>query len=413
VKIGRGPATVIGESAVSQATLPSGYGRAFFARENTVQSRPQSRFWGFFYWQFSQYARQGRLVPDSICKSVLRDALWVAGIALLCGSKLAAQTGAAIPLATAHEVSDEFGRNIRVPLNPQRIVSLAPSMTETVYALGDEAHLVGDTDYCDYPAQAQKKTKVGGVIDPNLEAIAALRPDLVLVTKSANRLDTVRALESLGIPSYATDPHTVEEIISSTQKLAEVLDVPAAGKTLADDLRKHLAELQFELIGAAPRRVLFVVWTDPLISVSRKTFIADAIHWAGATSIVESNQDWPQISLEEVVHLQPEYLVFASSHSGDGKHDFASLADRPGWRNLEAVRNNRFAVVSDAINRPSPRIVAVIEDLAHQLHPELFKTTPEQPKVPSSSPGLQSPSPKPVLSQSSHSPAGSETSCVR
>jgi iron complex transport system substrate-binding protein len=352
-------------------------------------------------------------VPNSISKPVLRGAFWAVSVALFCGSKLAAQTGAAIPPATTHEISDEFGRNIRVSLNPQRIVSLAPSLTETVYALGDEAHLVGDTDYCDYPPDAQKKTKVGGVIDPNLEQIAALRPDLVLLSKSANRLDTVRALESLGIPSYATDPHTVEEIISSTQKLAEVLDVTVAGKTLADDLRKRLAELQFALTGATSRRVLFVVWTDPLISVSQKTFIADAIHWAGATSIVESNQEWPQISLEEVVHLQPEYLVFASSHSGDGKHDFESLADRPGWRNLEAVRNNRFAVVSDAINRPSPRIVSVIEGLAHQLHPELFKTAPEQPKAPPGSPVLQTPSPKPVFSPSLHSYAASENSCAR
>jgi len=353
------------------------------------------------------------VVPDSICKFILHGAWWAVSVALLYGPKLAAQTNAAIPLATTHEVSDEFGRNIRVPLNPQRIVSLAPSMTETVYALGDQAHLVGDTDYCDYPPDAQKKTKVGGVVDPNLEEIAALRPDLVLVTRSANRLDTVRALETLGIPSYATDPHTVEEIISSTQKLAEVLDVPAAGKTLADDLRKRLAELQLELTGAAPRRVLFVVWTDPLISVSRKTFIADAIRCAGATSIAESNQEWPQISLEEVVHLQPEYLVFASSHTGDGKHDFESLAERPGWRNLEAVRNNRFAVVSDAINRPSPRIVSVIEDLAHQLHPELFKTTPEQPKATPSSLEPQIASPKPIFSQSLHSFAGSECSCAR
>jgi iron complex transport system substrate-binding protein len=352
-------------------------------------------------------------VPNSISKPVRCGALWAVSAALFCGSQLAAQTGATIPPATTHEISDEFGRNIRVSLNPQRIVSLAPSLTESVYALGDEAHLVGDTDYCDYPPDAQKKTKVGGVIDPNLEQIAALHPDLVLLSKSANRLDTVRALESLGIPSYATDPHTVEEIISSTQKLAEVLDVPVAGKTLADDLRKRLAELQFALTGATPRRVLFVVWTDPLISVSQKTFIADAIHWAGATSIVESNQQWPQISLEEVVHLQPEYLVFASSHAGDGKHDFESLVDRPGWRNLEAVRNNRFVVVSDAINRPSPRIVSVIEGLAHQLHPELFRTAPEQPKTPGDSPVLQTPSPKPVFSLALHSYAASETSCAR
>ena len=354
---------------------------------------------------------------DSVLKIARLAAVWAVSILLLCGPKLLAQaalpaTSTAAPVPT-HEVVDEVGRTVRLPLNPQRVVSLAPSLTETVYALGDEAHLVGDTTYCDYPPDAQKKTKVGGVIDPNLEQIAALHPDLVLMTKGANRLDTVRALDTLGIPSYATDPHTVEEIISSTRTLADLLNVPAAGKTLADDLHKRLDDLRSALRGAAPRRVLFIVWMDPLISVSQKTFIADAVRQAGAVSIVESSQEWPQISLEEVVHLQPEYLVFANSHTGEGKHDFAALAARPGWRNLDAVRNNRYAVVSDAINRPSPRIVSVIEDLAHQLHPEIFNAAPDPQKAPAGAPQLSNPSSKPGSSLSQHTTACLESSCVR
>ena len=356
-------------------------------------------------------------MPDRVLKLVRRTAVWAVSVLLLCGPRLFAQ--AALPAnspgssAAVHDVVDEVGRTVRVSVNPQRVVSLAPSLTETIYALGDEAHLVGDTTYCDYPADAQKKTKVGGVIDPNLEEIAALHPDLVLMTKGANRLDTVRALDTLGIPSYATDPHTVEEIIASSQRLGDILNVPAAGKTLADDLHKRLGDVQSALKTATPRRVLFIVWMDPLISVSQKTFIADALRQAGAISIVESSQEWPQISLEEVVHLQPEYLVFANSHTGEGKHDFAALAARPGWRNLEAVRNNRYAVVSDAINRPSPRIVSVIEDLARQLHPEIFKTAPEPQKAPASAPELPSPSTKPVSSQSQHTTACLESSCAR
>lgn len=358
-------------------------------------------------------------MPESILKIAGRTACLAANLVLFCGpSALCAQSALpATPAAPAsasantHEVTDEAGRSVRLPVNPQRIVSLAPSLTETIYALGDEDHLVGDTTYCDFPPDAQKKTKVGGVIDPNLEEIAALHPDVVLMTKGANRLDTVRALETLGIPSYATDPHTVDEIISSTQKLADVLNVPAAGKTLADDLHKRLTDLQSQLKAAPPRRVLFIVWMDPLISISQKTFIADAIRLSGASSIVESSQEWPQISLEEVVHLQPEYLVFANSHTGEGKHDFDALAVRPGWRNLEAVRNNRYAVVSDAINRPSPRIVSVIEDLAHQLHPEIFPAAPEPQKAPANAP--TNPTPKPVSSQSLHTTACLESSCAR
>ena len=356
-------------------------------------------------------------MPDRFRKIVRRAAIGMASLVSFFAPRLAAQSAlpaaSAVPSVARHDVVDEVGRSVRLPVNPQRVVSLAPSLTETIYALGDDAHLVGDTTYCDYPPDAQKKTKVGGVIDPNLEEIAALHPDLVLMTKGANRLDTVRALDTLGIPSYATDPHTVDEIISSTQKLADILSVPAAGKSLADDLRKRLAELQSELKGATPRRVLFIVWLDPLISVSQKTFIADAIRQAGGISIVESSQEWPQISLEEVVHLQPEYLVLANSHTGEGQHDFAALATRPGWRNLDAVRNGRYAVVSDAVNRPSPRIVSVIEDLARQLHPELFKA-PTQPQTPpANAPESPTSSLKPVSSQSQHTTACLESPCVR
>ena len=249
------------------------------------------------------------------------------------------------------EVIDEAGRTVRVPQPVRRIVSLAPSLTETVYALGLQDHLVGDTDYCDYPADAQKKTKVGGAINPSLEEIVTLHPDLVLVTKGLNRLETVRALDGLGISSYATDPHTVDEIIISSKKLADVLGAPEAGASIAEDMQHRLADLQ-ERIGALPvKRVLFVVWTQPLISIGKDTFIADALRRAGAVSIVDSAQDWPQVNLEEIARLQPEFLVFADSHSETAPREIATLAGLPGWRIIHAVSNRHYAVISDAVNR--------------------------------------------------------------
>ena len=270
------------------------------------------------------------------------------------------------------EVTDETGRSIRIPQPIRRIVSLAPSITETLYALGLQDELVGDTDYCDYPPDAQRKPKVGGAINPSVEAIAALHPDLVLVTKALNRLDTVRALEALNIPSYATDPHTVAEILSSTQHLAELLGVPQSGTSITGDLQQRLAATQQLLSRFPPRRVLFVVWPQPLISIGKKTFLADALLYAGATSIIDSSQDWPQISLEEVVREQPEFLVFAESHASEAPPGIDSLANLPGWRVLDAVKNRRYALVSDAVNRPSLRIVSAIEALAKQLHPEAY-----------------------------------------
>ena len=108
------------------------------------------------------------------------------------------------------------------------------------------------------------------------------------------------------------------------------MNVPDAGKSVADDMQRQLAVLNEKLGPLPPKRVLFIVWTEPLISVGKNTFIADALRKAGATSIVDSGQDWPQVSLEEVVHLQPDYLVFASSHSGAAENDFEALANRAG-----------------------------------------------------------------------------------
>jgi iron complex transport system substrate-binding protein len=298
-------------------------------------------------------------------------------------------------LATAapifRQVTDETGRAVRLPQSVHRIVSLAPSVTETLYALGLQDLLVGDTDYCDFPPAARLKPKVGGAINPSLEAIAALHPDLVLVTKSLNRLDTVRGLADLGIPSYATDPHTVAEILASTQRLADLLGAQESGVTIIKELQRRLTETQQRVATRPQRRVLFVVWSEPLISIGKDTFIADALLYAGAISIINSAQDWPQISLEDVVHQQPDFLVFPESHSSTAPPDLETLTNRPGWRILDAVKNRHYALVSDAVDRPAIRIVSAIEDLARQLHPEAFPQSPEgsakpAPNTPNSAP---------------------------
>ncbi len=244
-------------------------------------------------------------------KQLLRAALAMLFVAASFAISLQARSqGSAAP--ASREFTDEVGRTVRIPQPVRRIVSLAPSLTETVYALGLEDKLVGDTDYCDYPADATKKHKVGGAINPNMEEVAALKPDVVLVVKSLNRLETVRALEQIGIPVYSTDPHTVKDVVASMKKLSGVLGSQEAGDAVNEKLENRLAAVHTKLNGVAAKRVMFVVWTEPLISVGRKTFIADVLEQAGGMSVVESKQDWPQFSLEEAVRLQPEYLVFAS-----------------------------------------------------------------------------------------------------
>jgi ABC-type Fe3+-hydroxamate transport system substrate-binding protein len=183
---------------------------------------------------------------------------------------------------------------------------------------------------------------------------------------------TVQQLDRLVIPAYATDPHTIDEIRGSVHRLAEIMGNPVAGEALDKALLRQETNLRERLQNRTVKRVLFIVWTDPLISIGKRTFIADALEHAGAISVVESSQDWPQMSLEEMVRLQPEFLVFASGHSEAVSRDMEALAKRPGWDELDAVKHRKFAVISDAVNRPAPRLFSAVEDLARQLHPEAF-----------------------------------------
>ncbi len=272
----------------------------------------------------------------------------------------------------SREVTDETGRSVRIPQPVRRIVSLAPSVTETLFALGLGDRIVGDTDFCDYPPEAKQKRRIGGPVDPNIEVIAALHPDLVVGARSINRLASVHSLEQLGIPVYGTDPRSVEQVLTSTQRLGELLGAGDAGRSLLTNLRARLSQIDRSLAGLPPQTVMMVVWLDPLISVGRNTFLEDALRRAGAHSIIDTQQSWPNINLEEVIRLQPKYLIFSSDDPQQVQRQLAELQDRPAWRQLDAVRNRRFIVVSEAISHPSPRLVDGIEQLAAALYPSRF-----------------------------------------
>jgi iron complex transport system substrate-binding protein len=272
----------------------------------------------------------------------------------------------------SHSFTDEIGRKVEVPTAVKRIVSLAPNLTEIVFALGEGDRLAGDTDFCDYPPEAAQKPRVGEPINPNLEQVVSLAPDLVLATKAINRRETVEALARIGLPVFVTDPHSVDGMITSIEHIGNVLHAGKTAAPLVEDLRERLSNLDRRIAGTVPRRVLFVVWTDPLISIGRGTFIADALRHAGARSVVDASAEWPRVNLEEIVRLQPEVLVFAGAHAADTQHDIDALRARPGWRSLEALRRGNIVIVSDAINRPAPRMVDAVEQLARAFHPNSF-----------------------------------------
>lgn len=285
------------------------------------------------------------------------------------GPSRAAQDSSARTSAS-HEVIDGYGRKVTIPAQVNRVVSLAPNLTETVYALGLGDKLVGDTNDCDKPSAAKHKPHVGDYVDPNLEAIVALRPDLVLAT-SANRVDTVDALTRLGIPVYATNPGSVIGMMDSVQRLADVMGAHQQGVDLVAQLRARLDAIHERLADQPVQHVLFVIWDEPLMTIGRHTFIADALRWAGAESAVSSDQSWPQISMEEVLRLQPDYIVFAAHNEGRAR-DLEELRARPVWRDLRAVEMGHVVDVSEEALRPSPGLVDAIEQMAREMHPNAF-----------------------------------------
>lgn len=285
-------------------------------------------------------------------------------------TRAATQTEAAHP--ATHVVTDEVGRRVVLPAEIKRVVTLAPNLTETLYALGLGDRLAGDTDECDQPAAAKAKPHVGEPQNPSLEAIAALHPDLVLATTSINRLETAVALERLGIPVYTSDPHTVRGMLDSTGRLAELIGAGPQGTEIVARLNERLAAVRERLADEPVVHVLFVVWEDPLITIGQHTFLADELRWAGAESVVLSQQNWPQLSLEEVVRLQPEYIVFAGHGGENVTAELAGLRSRPVWKDLRAVQMGHVADIGEEAVRPSPGLVDAVERLALALHPQAF-----------------------------------------
>jgi len=270
---------------------------------------------------------------------------------------------------------DDLGRKLYLAKPPARIVSLAPSMTEILYSIGLDEEIVGVTDFCDYPPQALAKPKVG-YSNPNLESLVALKPDLVLAPGTFLRTDTLTKLEQLKIPTFILDAKTIEDIPSHVQTIGRMLDrVPAADR-VATEMRRQVIALKAKVQGRPRPRVLYVLHSQPLITVGPGSFIHQMIEVAGGVNIAGRAQaPYPRLSMEEVLKEDPELLVFPV-----GKSEAVSESEQQQWRRwttMSAVRQQRFHhVQSDLLNRPGPRIAQGLEALARIIHPEAFDQRP-------------------------------------
>jgi cobalamin transport system substrate-binding protein len=266
--------------------------------------------------------------------------------------------------------TDEIGRKINVRENPQRIISLAPSVTETLFALGLGDRIVGVTSYCDYPPEAAQKEKVGDTLRPNLEKIVALKPDLVIASTSSQLEQFVRDIDKVGIPIYVSNPHNLPGVLVSIEMIGAITGVDDRAEELTDKMRARINAVESGLAAVKERPgVLFILGVEPLITVGGTSFINELISRAGGDSISgEVDAEYPQYSLESAVSARPEVIFLQTGES--------KLPER--LNQTPAARNNRvFQLDDNLLMRPGPRIVDGLEQMAARIHPEAFRVKTE------------------------------------
>lgn len=311
-------------------------------------------------------------------RALRRMATWVVhaacAIALVaCGTdrsnelrKTTQPDGASGPI----ELTDDAGQRVRLEHPAQRVISLLPSATETLIAIGAGKQLVARTRY-DVEPEVAALPSVGGSVDPSIEAIVSLHPDLVVAWENDKRLAIRQRLHALGIPIFTLRAQDTTDIYRGIASLGRMTSHDTAAAGVAASVRATLAEIRRSVAGRARPSVFYVVYNDPPMTAGPQTFIAQLISIAGAESIFsDSDQLWPNVAMEEIVRRDPDILVVPVGEFSDNSLDrFRKLA---GWRDLRAVREGHVvAVPADLMSRPSPSIARAARVLLAAFHPEL------------------------------------------
>jgi iron complex transport system substrate-binding protein len=294
---------------------------------------------------FHNYRRPARLISLALC---------------LCSLVACSPESASDP--ALRTVTDEYGRAVAIKPKPERIVSLAPSITETLFALGLGDRVVGVTSYCDYPPEARQKVDVGDTLRPGIEKIVALKPDLVIVSTASQLESFVRKLDEVGIPVYISNPRDLEGVLKSIENLGDICGVSDHGRELSRTLRARVESVESRVAGRERPAVFLALGSNPLITAGHDAFVTDIINRAGGRSISsDETADYPQYSLETAVARRPEVIFLQA-----GEDDLpAGLKKTPA-----AVAGRVYRLEDDLLLRPGPRIVDGLEQMAAKIHPE-------------------------------------------
>ncbi|MFH0989211.1 MAG: cobalamin-binding protein [bacterium] len=264
-------------------------------------------------------------------------------------------------------ITDDFGNSIILKNPPHRIVSLAPNITEILFAVGADSSLVGVTQFCDYPPAAKTKTVVGGLLNPNHESIVNLKPDLVLLTTSGNLKNDFEKLHGLGIPVFASNPRTIEGVYKSIADIGKLTNRTSAADSLRRFLQARIQTLCEKALAHPPKQVLILLSLNPIVAAGRGTFLNELLETANGRNIVQGTSiAYPTLSREEILKRHPDVILVSSDVA---KKPMEIMRAYPEWGSMPAIRNNRIHIVdANIVSRPGPRIALALESIIAAIH---------------------------------------------
>ena len=293
-------------------------------------------------------------------------AVWLAGFTLFFGPAAAWPDDSRL-------VTDLLGRQVFVPVNPQRIVALAPSVTEIVFALGCAQKLVGVTMFSDFPEAARTLPKVGSYVHLDLERIVALNPDVCIAVKDGNPKHVADRLAELGIPVFAVDPTNLDSVMETIVAIGGLINADRAADRIVQDMQTRVARVKNALAGIKTRpRVFFQIGIDPIVSAGSRTFIDELIVLAGGENLAAGTVPYPRYSREQVLDMKPDVIIITSMARHAIFEDVKAYWSQ--WPGMPAVQHDRiFLQESNISDRPTPRMVDGLEALSRILHPDRFE----------------------------------------
>jgi len=271
------------------------------------------------------------------------------------------------PSSPGGHVLDDLGILVPNTPAPHRIISLAPSITETLFALGLDSSIIGVTEYCNHPAAARLKESIGGMTNPSFERIAGLNPDLILMSVAGNSRADYDKLVNLGFRVFVSNPSGIDEVYESIQKIGQMTGAQTAADSLVDSMRAEQERLTKEARQRPARDILMLLSLRPPIAAGDKTFLQEMLLLANTRNLaVEAPTSYPLLSREHVLSLQPDVIFVLNDAANSPEKVYDAF---PEWRNFDTVRSRRVTIIdADVVSRPGPRIMLGLRQIVAALH---------------------------------------------